>query len=155
MSSVDVKAALRKLMLGVAVLPGLAASVACHASDAGEDADASAWDRARAQLVAQSQGPMAQAIDRWKLLTSSNRFSFNDYAGFVLSNPRFPEEERLRRYAEGALEREFADASTLAAFFDRQPPLTNPGRAQYALALRRSVARRPLRWRARRGAAAR
>ena len=136
MSSVDVKAALRKLLLGTAVLPGLAASVACHASDASSDVDASAWDRARAQLVAQAQGPMAQAIDRWKLLTSSNRFSFNDYASFVLANPRFPEEERLRRYAEGALERDFADASTLVAFFDRQPPLTNPGRAQYALALK-------------------
>lgn len=137
MSSVDVKAVIRKLLLGAAVLPGLAASVACHASDGGgNEVDASAWDRARAQLVAQAQGPMAQAIDRWKMLTSSNRFSFNDYAGFVLSYPRFPEEERLRRYAEAALDRDFADASTLVAFFDRQPPLTNPGRAQYALALK-------------------
>ncbi|WP_225206727.1 lytic transglycosylase domain-containing protein [Novosphingobium huizhouense] len=137
MSSVDVKAVIRKLLLGAAMLPGLAASVACHASEGStSDVDASAWDRARAQLVAQAQGPMAQAIDRWKLLTSSNRFSFNDYAGFVLSYPRFPEEERLRRYAEAALEREFADPSTLVAFFDRQPPLTNPGRAQYALALK-------------------
>ncbi|WP_338644437.1 lytic transglycosylase domain-containing protein [Novosphingobium olei] len=136
MSSVDVKAVIRKLLLGAAVLPGLAASVACHASEGSGDVDASAWDRARAQLVAQAQGPMAQAIERWKLLTSSNRFSFNDYAGFVLSYPRFPEEERLRRYAEAALDREFADATTLVAFFDRQPPLTNPGRAQYALALR-------------------
>ena len=137
MSSVDVKAVIRKALLGASVLPALAASVACHANEgSSSDVDASAWDRARAQLVAQAQGPMAQAIDRWKLLTSSNRFAFNDYAGFVLSYPRFPEEERLRRYAEAALERDFADASALAAFFDRQPPLTNPGRAQYALALK-------------------
>ncbi|MCW1382915.1 lytic transglycosylase domain-containing protein [Novosphingobium sp. KCTC 2891] len=128
---------LRKLGLGALVLPGLAVSVACHASDgSGSDVDASAWDRARAQLVSGSQGPMAQAIDRWKLLSSTNRFSFNDYAGFVLAYPGFPDEDKLRRYAEGALERDFADASTLVAFFDRQPPLTNPGRAQYALALK-------------------
>ena len=138
MSSMDVNgrsrmSIFRKAALAVATLPALALSVACHASDT--DVDGSAWDRARAQLVAGQQGPMAQAIQRWELLTSSNRFSFNDYAGFVLSYPGFPEEDRLRRYAEAALERDFANAPTLVSYFDKEPPLTNPARAQYALAL--------------------
>lgn len=135
MSSMDVKALLRKLAYGAAITPALAVSVACHASD-GADTEAGAWDRARAQLIAQGQGPMSQAIDRWKLLTSSNRFAFNDYAGFLISYPGFPDEEKLRRYAEAALDRDFGDARSLVAYFDRQPPLTNPGRAQYALALK-------------------
>ncbi|GAO56269.1 soluble lytic murein transglycosylase precursor [Novosphingobium sp. MD-1] len=131
MSSMDVKTVLRKFACTALVLPGLAASVACHASDN----DGSAWDQARAQLSASQQGPMSFAVERWKLLTSSNRFAFNDYAGFVLSYPGFPDEEKLRRYAESALDRDFADPARLVAFFDREPPLTNPGRAQYALAL--------------------
>ena len=127
----DVKTVLRKLASTALVLPGLAASVACHASDN----DGSGWDQARAQLSASQQGPMSFAVERWKLLTSSNRFAFNDYAGFVLSYPGFPDEEKLRRYAESALDRDFAEPARLVAFFDREPPLTNPGRAQYALAL--------------------
>ncbi len=134
MSSMEKRAVFRKLLLGTALLPVLAASVACHASDT--DAGASAWDAARAQLIAQSQGPMAQAIDRWRLLTSSTGFGFNDYAGFILSYRGFPDEDKLRRAAEAALERQSAEASSLVAYFDKVPPLTNPARAQYALALK-------------------
>jgi soluble lytic murein transglycosylase len=124
----------RKLLLGAALLPVLAASAACHASDV--DAGANAWDAARARLIAQGQGPMAQAISRWELLSSSDRFAFTDYSGFILNYRGFPEEEKLRRAAEGALDRQSADANSVVAFFDRVPPLTNPARAQYALALK-------------------
>ncbi|MEO0031602.1 MAG: hypothetical protein RIS94_1360 [Pseudomonadota bacterium] len=139
MSSMDITLSLRKLGHVALLLPGLAISVACHASDG--DAQASAWDAARAQLIAQGQGPMAQAIDRWKLLTSTNRMGFADYAGFVTSYPGFPDQDKLRRYAEAALDREYADPPELVAYFDRTPPLTNPARAQYALALQ-AVGRR-------------
>lgn len=124
----------RKLLLGAALLPMLAASAACHASDV--DAGAAAWDAARAKLIAQGQGPMAQAISRWQMLYGSDRFAFSDYSGFILSYRGFPEEEKLRRSAEAALDRQSADASSVVAFFDRVPPLTNPARAQYALALK-------------------
>lgn len=133
MSSMEINTVLRKLLLGAALLPGLAASVACHASDT--DKGAGAWDAARAQLIAQSQGPMAQAIDRWQLLTSSDRFGFSDYAGFILSYRGFPDEDKLRRYAENALDKQSGEASSVVAYFDKVPPLTNPARAQYALAL--------------------
>lgn len=134
MSSMEITTVLRKLLFGAALLPGLAASVACQASDA--DGGASAWDAARAQLIAQSQGPMAQAISRWQMLTSSDRFGFNDYAGFILSYRGFPDEDKLRRYAETALDRQSGEASSVVAYFDKVPPLTNPARAQYALALK-------------------
>lgn len=125
----------RWLALGLA--PVVAATLA-SASDG--DYDGSAWDRARAQLIgqglSQAQGPIAQAIDRWKLLSTGARYGFADYAGFVTTYPGFPDEDRLRRSAEAALDHEVPAPETLVAFFDRYPPLTNPARAQYALALR-------------------
>lgn len=130
----EMRVGLRKLLLGAALLPVLAASVACHASDV--ETGATAWDAARAKLIAQGQGPLAQAISRWQMLGSSNVYSFADYSGFILSYRGFPEEEKLRHFAEAALDRQSADASSVVAFFDRVPPLTNPARAQYALALR-------------------
>ncbi|OYU35885.1 MAG: lytic transglycosylase [Novosphingobium sp. PASSN1] len=125
---------LRKLLLATALLPVLAASAACHASDA--DPGGAAWDAARARLVAQGQGPMAQAISRWQMLTGSDRFAFSDYASFIMSYRGFPEEAKLRRFAEAALDRQSAEASAVVSYFDRVPPLTNPARAQYALALK-------------------
>jgi len=97
--------------------------------------DGSEWDQARSQLIASQRGSMTQAIDRWRLLTSSDRFAFSDYASFLLAYPGFPDEAKLRINAERALDRESADAARRVAFFDRLPPVTNPARAQYALAL--------------------
>ena len=99
--------------------------------------DGGEWDRARQQLIATQQGSMTQAIDRWRTLSTSDRFGFADYAGFLLAYPGFPEEEKLRTYAERALEREIypPEPSRLVAFFDRFAPQTNPARARYALAL--------------------
>lgn len=94
----------------------------------------SEWDQARARLV-QSQGGVGQAIQRWQMLSSTDRLSFGDYAGFVMAYPGYPEEPKLRAYAELALQRETVAPQQLVAFFDRYPPVTNPARAQYALAL--------------------
>lgn len=134
MSDMDVKALILRWGVAAVLLQTVAASSAVHASGA-DGTDGSDWDRARANLVASQGGPMMAAVERWKLLSSSNRFGFSDYSTFVLSYPGFPDEEKLRRYAELSLEREFADAPRLVAYFDRKPPLTNLGRAQYALAL--------------------
>jgi soluble lytic murein transglycosylase len=118
----------------LAMIPALAISLAGHASDG--DFDGSAWDRARSQLTSQAQGPMAQAIDRWKQLSSGGGFAFATYAAFLASYPGFPDEDRLRRAAEAALDREAPPPSAIVAYFDRMPPLSNGGRAHYALALR-------------------
>jgi soluble lytic murein transglycosylase len=95
----------------------------------------SEWDQARARLIQSQRGGIGQAIDRWNLLSTSDRFGFADYSSFILSYPGYPEEEKLRAYAELALNRETVDPQRLVAFFDRYPPVTNPARAQYALAL--------------------
>ena len=97
--------------------------------------DAASWDRARAEMVARAPTQMSQAINRWEFLSGNDRMDFDDYAGFVLAYPDFPKEDTLRRYAEGALERDAVSSEHLVSYFDRMPPLTNSARARYALAL--------------------
>lgn len=97
--------------------------------------DGRQWDQAQAGLKALPPGDMAQAIERWRLLVNSNGYGFSDYSGFLLAYPGLPEQDKLRGLAEAALQREAVPAAQVVAYFDRFPPLTNPGRAQYALAL--------------------
>lgn len=123
------KTTLVQLLLGAAMLVPAAAAQA--------QPDAASWDRARSNLVAQGPGPMASVISRWEYLTGRDGLSFGEYAGFVTSYPDFPKTETLRRRAEAALERSVVAPEQIAAFFDRTPPLTNPARAHYALALSR------------------
>ena len=123
----------------LAFTPALAASSAM-AQDSQDEAVASEdgqhWDQARAQLRAIPPGNMVQAIERWKLLSSSQgKFTFFDYSTFLVAYPGLPEQDKLRGYAEKALLREAVEPRQVAAYFDRFPPLGNPGRAQYALAL--------------------
>jgi soluble lytic murein transglycosylase len=92
-------------------------------------------DGARMQMVAAQPGVGAASVARWQLLTSNDMLSFADYAGFVLANPGFPREDVLRKNAEAALERGAPGPEQVVAFFDRNPPLSNPARARYALAL--------------------
>lgn len=115
----------------------LAASPLATASTPLFAQDAAAWDQARAQMIAQAPTRMSQAVERWQYLSSPDRRneSFDAYASFVLAYPGFPREELLRTRAENALADEPIGAERLVAFFDRNPPLTNPARARYALAL--------------------
>ena len=120
------------LSLTLVAAPAFAQDVASNGAE---------WDQARARNAANYDPAMAQAVSRWKLLTGSDRFTFGDYASFLLTYPGFPEEAKLRANAEKALAREYADPARVAGFFDRYAPLSNPARAQYALAL--SALRRP------------
>jgi len=97
--------------------------------------DAAQWDRARAELKASAPGTIAPAIARWRQLIGTENQGFDAYAGFLLAWPGFPLEDPLRRAAEKSLAVQNVDSARLVAFFDRFPPLTNPARAAYALAL--------------------
>ena len=112
----------------------LLASLAIAPSEASAQ-DGADWDRARAVQTVMPASPMAQAIARWSLLSGSDRFLFDDYASFLLTYPGFPEEAKLRGYAERALERESPPAARIAGFFARYPAITNAARARQALAL--------------------
>ena len=97
--------------------------------------DVAAWDMARVQMVAQQPTNISLAISRWEELTRNDRLGFADYSGFLLAYPDFPRDERLRTLAENSLDREAPSSDALVAFLDQHPPLTNTGRARYALAL--------------------
>ena len=94
-----------------------------------------AIDNARAGLVAQQPANMAQAVDRWEYLIGQRDLSFDAYAGFLLRYPDFPQAETLQSRAENALDDSTASPEQLVAYFDALPPVTNSGRARYALAL--------------------
>lgn len=113
--------------LGAFALPSSAPAVAGQG--------AAAWDRAHAQLLETAPTPMVQVIDRWQQLTASPDFQFEDYASFLLANPNFPDQDKLRGYAEARLKTDVVPASDVLAFFARYRPLTNSARAHFALAL--------------------
>ncbi len=97
--------------------------------------DGSEWDRARAELLASQPGSTAQAVARWRGLVRGGAVGFDDYAGFLLAYPGFPDEAKMRVAAETALALTPASSGRVVAFFDRYPPVTNAARAQYSLSL--------------------
>lgn len=94
-------------------------------------------DQARGSLIAQQPTGINQAIARWEFLTATRNteLPFNDYAGFALKYPDFPRTALIRIRAENALDSDAVSSETLVGFFDKHPPLTNPAKARYALAL--------------------
>ena len=103
--------------------------------------NASPADLARAQMVAQQPTRMDMVLNRWEYLSENEELSFDAYSGFLLAYPDFPRSSRLRLRAENALDGTPASSEQLVAYFDTHPPVTNTGRARYALAL--STLRRP------------
>lgn len=82
-----------------------------------------------------SEGNIPAAIQRWKTLSASNNYSFGEYASFLIMYPDWPESDAMRKNAEQAINLNAYSPSQAVAYFDRLPPLTNGGRAKYALAL--------------------
>ncbi len=113
----------------------LGSAFALHASAGAQEA--SEWDRARASLVAEGPGPMADEIANWQDLYADREaeLPFARYASFLLANPGFPDETRLRAQAETRLRNEFVPADTMRSYFAAFPPVTNFAKAHFALAL--------------------
>lgn len=86
-------------------------------------------------LVDTSNGNIPAALQRWKMLSASGNYAFSEYASFLLSYPDWPNGDEMRRNAEQAIDLRSYSPSQTVAFFDRLPPLTNGGRAKYAIAL--------------------
>src|SRR3546814_17080696 len=71
----------------------------------------------------------------WRRLNQSDGLSFNEYAAFLLANPGWPGEERMRKTAEGAINLLSYSTSNVTAYFAKYPPLSNSGWARDAVAL--------------------
>lgn len=92
-------------------------------------------DPGRSDMVARAPSQVSAAIAKWELLQEDRELDFAEYAGFALAYPDFPRMEIIRTRAENRLDEEAPSQAQILAFFDRHPPLTNSGRARYALAL--------------------
>ena len=74
---------------------------------------------------------VSSAIGDWRRLRQSNGYSFADYARFLIANPDWPEEARMRGWAEKAMQ-PGENAATVLAFFANDPPTTGSGFARLA-----------------------
>ncbi len=88
-----------------------------------------------ATLVDPSEGNIPSALQRWRMLSQSANYDFSEYASFLMAYPDWPQAEELRKNAEQAINLLRYSPNQAVAYFDRLPPLTNSGRAKYALSL--------------------
>lgn len=83
-----------------------------------------------------SNGNIPQAMQRWRNLSRrGGNYSFNDYASFLMTYPGWPGAKQMRRNAEQSINVLSWSPNQAIAYFDRYEPVTNGGRAKYALAL--------------------
>ena len=87
------------------------------------------------KLVEASEGNIPAALQRWKMLSASGNYAFSEYASFLLAYPNWPAAEDMRKNAEQSINLASYSPSQTVAFFDRLEPMTNGGRAKYAIAL--------------------
>jgi soluble lytic murein transglycosylase len=95
------------------------------------------WQAASNRIMAASnvdQG-IDYTINQWRRLQQSDTLGFGAYASFLLANPGWPGEDRMRRLAETSVNPVSFDPAQTAAFFSRFPPMTATGNARYAAAL--------------------
>ncbi len=93
------------------------------------------WQGAESGLSDPTGGNAVLGLQRWRVLTQSDNYSFEDYAGFLVTYPGWPEDTRMQRNAEQAININSFSPSRVIAFFDRFEPVTNAGAAKYAVAL--------------------
>lgn len=82
-----------------------------------------------------SEGNIPAALQRWKMLSQSSKYSFGDYATFLMAFPDWPDSDEMRKNAEAAINPLTSSPDQVVAYFDRLTPLTNGGRAKFAIAL--------------------
>lgn len=97
--------------------------------------DGREWDSARAASMQGHDAGVHQSIDRWRTLIGNDRLGFSAYTGFLLTYPGYPQEEKIRGFAEKALLTESPDAGSVIAFFDRFRPISSQAAGRYATAL--------------------
>ena len=71
------------------------------------------------------------ALNDWRTLRQSSGYPFANYASFLIANPDWPEEDKLRRWAEAAM-RPGENAATILNFFSRKAPESGNGWARLA-----------------------
>ncbi len=71
------------------------------------------------------------ALNDWRRLRQSSGYSFSDYARFLILNPGWPEDSKLRRWAERAM-RAGESPATVLSFYASEKPVSGNGWARLA-----------------------
>ena len=69
------------------------------------------------------------ALNDWRRLRTSSGYAFSDYARFLIYNPGWPDESKMRRWAEAAM-RPGEQGATVIAFFATDKPVGGNGWAR-------------------------
>ena len=86
---------------------------------------------AYARLCGHSAQGVTSSINDWRTLRQSSNYRFADYARFLNANPGWPEEAKMRRWAEKAMQ-PGESAGTVLAFYANSKPATGNGWARLA-----------------------
>jgi len=84
-----------------------------------------------AQTYAAPSVNVGYALNDWRRLRQSSGYAFSDYARFLISNRDWPDEARMRRWAEKAM-RPGENAGTVIAFYAADKPASGNGWARLA-----------------------
>ncbi|HEX7742027.1 MAG TPA: lytic transglycosylase domain-containing protein, partial [Sphingobium sp.] len=95
----------------------------------------SQWNQVSGRVGMASDPSVAAAISQWRALQQSDGLGFSTYASFIMANPGWPGEDRMRRLAETGINPNSYDPRQVVAFFSRFPPRTATGHARNAMAL--------------------
>jgi len=113
-------------MWRVAVIPPLLLAISASSS-----AQYSAAPPSPAPAQVYAAPAIANSLSEWRNLRQSSGYRFSDYAHFLISNPDWPEETKLRRWAERAMQ-PGENGPTVMAFFANDKPATGNGWARLA-----------------------
>lgn len=96
------------------------------------------WNQVSGRIGVASDPAISATISQWRALQQSDGLGFSTYANFIIANPGWPGEDRMRRLAETSINPNNYDPRQVVAFFSRFPARTATGHARNALALMQS-----------------
>jgi soluble lytic murein transglycosylase len=110
------------------ILPVLLVTAPSSSAQYAAPATAPQYSYALAQA---SPASIGYALEDWRRLRQSSGYSFADYARFLIPNRGWPEESKLRAWAERAM-RQGENATTVIAVFANDKPTSGNGWARLA-----------------------
>src|SRR5256885_15261776 len=78
-----------------------------------------------------SSPSVASSLEQWRALRQSSNYRFSDYAGFLIANSAWPDAQRMRGWAEKAMQ-PGENSATVLAFFAIARPHSGNGWARLA-----------------------
>ncbi|WP_205452199.1 lytic transglycosylase domain-containing protein [Sphingobium estronivorans] len=100
-----------------------------------QSTEPSPWRQVQSRIGVVSDSSISGTISQWRALQQNDALGSSTYMNFIMVNPGWPGEDRMRRLAETGINPNSYDPGQVVPFFTRFPPRTATGNARYALAL--------------------